>query len=319
MSPVRSGIPLAEPTFAKRVTATAGILSKGRSEPEMTTPTEQGAAESRSPAESGGIVSTGWLGSQSVFGDGSHLQGKRAAGATLASIGLHAIFLLLALAFVTYKATSVQPTPPTELPRLVFLQQPGPGGGGGGSPAPAPPKPIEIPRSKPPEPVPVTPVTPPPVPTPIPTFSAPVMTPDSTLAQATGSSSVSLANYGGGGRGTGIGSGTGSGVGPGEGGGFGGGAFRLGSGITDPVPIRQPTPNYTSDAMRAKITGVVLLEIVINPDGTVGDVRVKRSLDRGLDQEAIKTARLWLFRPARDRDGKAVPVIADLELTFRLH
>jgi protein TonB len=284
----------------------------------MATPTEPKAPESAPAGTARGVVSTGWLGSQSVFGDG-HQQGKRAAGATLASLALHGVFLLLVLAFFTYKAATTPDVPPMELPRLVYLQQPGPGGGGGGSPAPAPPRPIEIPKSKPPEPIPLTPVPPPPVPVPTPTFTAPVMTPNATLAQATGTSSVSLATYGGGGRGTGIGTGTGRGVGEGEGGGFGGGAYRLGSGITDPVPIRQPTPNYTSEAMRAKITGVVLLEIVINPDGTVGDVRVKRSLERGLDQEAMKTARLWLFRPARDREGKAVPVIADLELTFRLH
>jgi len=39
----------------------------------------------------------------------------------------------------------------------------------------------------------------------------------------------------------------------------------------------------------------------------------------GLDQEAMKAARLWLFRPARDRDNRPVPIIITLELEFRLH
>jgi len=73
--------------------------------------------------------------------------------------------------------------------------------------------------------------------------------------------------------------------------------------------------------MRAKIQGVVQLEAVVDENGLVNDVRVTRSLDKqyGLDQEAIKAARMWLFRPARDRDNKPVPIVITLELTFALH
>jgi TonB family protein len=147
------------------------------------------------------------------------------------------------------------------------------------------------------------------------------MTANRDLVQATGASSVSLAAYGGGGRGTGLGSGTGSGVGPGTGGGFGGGAYRPGAGIQNPVLLKEQKPVYTSDAMRAKIQGVVQLEAVVDENGLVNDVRVTRSLDKqyGLDQEAIKAARRWLFRPARDRDNKPVPIVITLELTFALH
>jgi TonB family protein len=73
--------------------------------------------------------------------------------------------------------------------------------------------------------------------------------------------------------------------------------------------------------MRAKIQGTVTLEAVVNADGTVGDVRVVRSLDRthGLDLEAIKAAKLWFFRPATDREGRPVPIIVTLELLFTIH
>lgn len=147
------------------------------------------------------------------------------------------------------------------------------------------------------------------------------MTPDANIAQATGTSSVSLAAYGGGGRGTGLGQGTGSGVGRGTGAGFGGDAYQLGSGIQNPVLLKEVKPAYTSEAMRAKIQGSVELEVVLLANGTVGDVRVKRSLDRvnGLDLEAIKAGKQWLFRPAMDREGKPVPVIITMILDFRLH
>ncbi len=88
------------------------------------------------------------------------------------------------------------------------------------------------------------------------------------------------------GRGTGIGEGTGSGLGPGIGGGTGGGAFRPGNGVETPRLLREVKPQYTAQAMRAKIQGEVLLECVVMPDGSVGNIKVARSLDStfGLDR-----------------------------------
>jgi TonB family protein len=57
----------------------------------------------------------------------------------------------------------------------------------------------------------------------------------------------------------------------------------------------------------------------VQADGTVGDVRVIRSLDStfGLDQNAIKAVRQWRFEPG-SQAGKPVPVIVSVELTFTL-
>ena len=92
-----------------------------------------------------------------------------------------------------------------------------------------------------------------------------------------------------------------------------------GNGVTLPLLIKEVKPAYTSDAMRAKIQGTVLLECVVRPDGTVTDIQVLRSLDPtfGLDQEAIKAARQWRFRPGM-RLGEPVPVLVTIELTFTL-
>jgi TonB family protein len=133
--------------------------------------------------------------------------------------------------------------------------------------------------------------------------------------------SQSASNVGGAGNGpgTGAGSGQGSGMGPGFGGGFGGGAYRPGSGITLPVVLREVKPAYTADAMRAKVQGSVWLECIVMPDGSVGEVKVTRSLDPifGLDQEAIKAAKQWRFRPGM-RFGEPVPVLITIELAFTL-
>lgn len=95
--------------------------------------------------------------------------------------------------------------------------------------------------------------------------------------------------------------------------------LRPGVDVTLPTVLRQVQPAYTADAMRAKVEGTALLECVVMPDGSVGEVRVTKSLDTqfGLDQEAIKAAKMWRFRPGMRR-GEPVPVIITIELTFKL-
>jgi protein TonB len=140
------------------------------------------------------------------------------------------------------------------------------------------------------------------------------------VLQAAGQSSISLAAYGGGGSGGGIGKGRGDGLGEGTGGGFGGGAHQPGNGCVNPQPIKSQDPKYTSEAMRAKLQGDVELDIVVLKNGTVGEVRISKSLDTqfGLDKEAIAAAKQWLFRPAT---CQRVPVdmIVGLSIEFRLH
>ena len=123
----------------------------------------------------------------------------------------------------------------------------------------------------------------------------------------------------GAGQGGGIGPGQGDGLGPGQGGGVGGGTYRPGTDISPPRLLREVKPRYTAEAMRAKIQGTVLLEVVVLPDGTVGDARITKSLDPifGLDEEAIKAARKWQFTPGT-RFGQPVAVLVGLELYFTL-
>jgi protein TonB len=133
--------------------------------------------------------------------------------------------------------------------------------------------------------------------------------------------SVSLGSGAGGGtgagRGTGDGEGLGSGIGPGVGGGTGGGPYRAGSGVEPPRLLREVKAKYTDDARRRGTTGNVILEIVINRDGNVGDVSVRRGLGAGLDERAIEAVRQWKFAPAR-RLGEPVDVIVEVAVEFML-
>jgi periplasmic protein TonB len=96
--------------------------------------------------------------------------------------------------------------------------------------------------------------------------------------------------------------------------------YRPGNGVTRPRVISDPPkPSYTADAMRAKVQGLIGLEAVVSPDGTVGEIRVTRSLDRrfGLDDEAVATLKKWRF-VAGAKDGVAVPVLVEVEMSFTL-
>ena len=246
---------------------------------------------------------------------------------------VHAIALVLLVVIARFLPEKVYETilPERLSQDIVWLSDPGPGGGGGGgNKSPEPPKPAElkgeqkitVPAVKPPEPTPEAK----PEPEPPPVVEPQLTLPAQQMAAATaispgaiGPPSTTPSQSLGSGTGTGAGPGTGSGLGPGTGGGTGGGAFRPGNGVTLPVVLREVKPQYTADAMRAKVQGTVLLECVVLPDGTVGPVEVVRSLDSsfGLDQEAVKAAKQWRFRPGT-RFGEPVSVLVTIELTFTL-
>jgi TonB family protein len=268
-------------------------------------------------------------------------QGQRMGRTAIASFVSHAAIFLVALFGIRYGARTVTTTPLLPFQansNIIWLSQPGPGGGGGGggNRTQAPPRQAEepgkdkitVPVSKPPK------LEPPKQATKEPDPIEQLNIPAKSLAAATESLPGAIegppapptpsqgSGIGGGagtGMGIGIGPGSGSGLGPGSGGGTGGGAYRPGNGVTLPRLVREVKPNYTSDAMRAKIQGIVVLECVINTNGDVTEVRILQSLDRifGLDQEAIKAAKQWRFSPG-SRLGEPVPVLITMELSFTL-
>lgn len=263
---------------------------------------------------------------------------RRSAGALAISLGIHAA--MFGLAVWVAMNPSVQRSTATFVEsvskEIVWLDVPGPGGGGGGggNQQPEPVKKAElkglekitVPVEKPPAMEPPKQEKPP-EPT-VQNLTIPAQTLASADLAAAGaiegiptSESLGLGRGGGAGtgQGTGIGPGQGSGLGPGFGGGTGGGAYRPGNGVETPKLIREIKPQYTAQAMRAKIQGEVLLECVVQLDGSVGNIKVVRSLDAafGLDQEAIKAARQWRFAPGT-RHGEPVPVLVTIAIAFTL-
>ncbi len=233
------------------------------------------------------------------------------------SLGMHALGFLALLFVLNQPANS-----PDQLPLVKSNQQliyvasaPGSSRGGGGSPAPAPPTPAAIPKPQPMTVVPIVsaaPADPPPA------LNAPVMTsPDALLAASGVNGAVAVPR--GGGPGTGNGTGQGPGLGPSAGPGFGDTGIGGSGGIEMPYRVMEVKPQYTAEAMRAKLQGPVVLEAVLDVSGKVTDVRVIKSLDRlfGLDEAARRAALATPFRPCK-KDGKPIACIITFELQFTL-
>ena len=123
----------------------------------------------------------------------------------------------------------------------------------------------------------------------------------------------------GNGDGGGIGSGHGPGLGPGFGGGTGGGYFRPGTGgVGYPSCLYCPEPQYSEDARKAKFQGIVVLQVIIQPDGHATNIQVVKGAGLGLDEKAIEAVRTWRFKPAIGPNGTPVATITPIEVNFRL-
>lgn len=238
---------------------------------------------------------------------------------TSVSIGAHATLVGLVLFGVAHAPRRDDSASVPIAPfRLEFLNRPGPARGGGSASGSSvePPRRMEIPAARRETSTLPMPSDTPPVPAitiPLATVNAVEMLPGS-IADVGGTAV---------GRGRGPGGGTGgdgAGVDPGRGGGFGGDTYVDGaSGVTSPRLVREIKPNYTADAVHGKVQGAVLLEAVVLADGSVDPnrIRIVRSLDGGLDQQAVAAVKGWQFR-AGTFDGKPVPVRVLVELTFTL-
>jgi len=96
------------------------------------------------------------------------------------------------------------------------------------------------------------------------------------------------------------------------------GVYAVGGPVKAPQIISETKPQYTPEARDAKISGVVILEAVVQKDGSLGQIEVKRGLGYGLDESAINTIKNeWKFIPGT-MNGQPVNVRIFLEISFRL-
>lgn len=76
--------------------------------------------------------------------------------------------------------------------------------------------------------------------------------------------------------------------------------------------------NYPAMAIENNVQGRVVVQFVVTKDGSIGNVKVVRSVDRDLDNEAIRVCKkLPKFIPGK-QNGQPVNVWYTLPVTFKL-
>jgi protein TonB len=72
---------------------------------------------------------------------------------------------------------------------------------------------------------------------------------------------------------------------------------RVGGQVKQPALVRRVEPVYPSMAVHAHIEGMVILEAIVDRDGTVEEVKVLRSAGALLDNAALTAVRQWQYSP----------------------
>ena len=85
-----------------------------------------------------------------------------------------------------------------------------------------------------------------------------------------------------------------------------------------PTVLSRAQPEYSQEALEAKLQGFVTLSLEILPSGAIDpNVRVMKGLGKGLDEKAIECLLKWKFSPPR-ADCSAAHTPMQIQISFRL-
>jgi len=248
---------------------------------------------------------------------------KRDPKSTAIAIVLHVVVIGL-LVFLVAK-TGIKFAAPKQAV-IVALDAPPPlaprelkiAGGGGGQKGPAP-----VSKGSPPKFSPVQ-ITPPKAPVIQPKLAVdPTIDVDPKLKMQSTLPNIGMVNAPnvgvsmGNGNGSGLGSGNGNGMGPGSGGNYGGGVRQVGGGVSAPSLVYKVEAEFSEEARKAKMSGVVTVGFIVDEKGNVIRAHVIRGLGMGLDEKALEAVRQYRFKPAME-NGKPVKVEVNVEVNFQI-
>jgi protein TonB len=92
---------------------------------------------------------------------------------------------------------------------------------------------------------------------------------------------------------------------------------RTGGNVQAPALITRVEPVYPPMAVHSFMQGTVILEALVDEDGTVDEVQVLRSAGKILDEAAIDAVKQWRYEPLL-LNGIRAPFILSVVLSFKL-
>src|SRR5215469_9954626 len=57
-------------------------------------------------------------------------------------------------------------------------------------------------------------------------------------------------------------------------------------------------PEYTPEARQSALQGTVKMKLQVTPQGRIADAQIERGLGLGLDQQALKAVKQWVYADA---------------------
>lgn len=93
--------------------------------------------------------------------------------------------------------------------------------------------------------------------------------------------------------------------------------LRVGGAVTRPEKVSGANPVYTEMARKARLTGIVIIEAIIDERGNVVNARILKGLPMGLDRAALDAVQNWRFKPAT-LQGRPVKVYYTLTVNFQV-
>jgi len=88
--------------------------------------------------------------------------------------------------------------------------------------------------------------------------------------------------------------------------------------VKAPVLLKSAEARFTNTARKARLQGSCAFSIVVDRNGMPQNFRLIKSLDFGLDQNALDAIKQYRFKPAM-RDGEPIAVQINVEINFRLY
>ena len=92
--------------------------------------------------------------------------------------------------------------------------------------------------------------------------------------------------------------------------------IRVGGNVQSSKLVQRVEPRYPELAKRARVQGLVLLQVTVGELGTVTDIRVIRGHPL-LTEAALSAVRQWIYSPTL-LNGEPVPVLATVTVNFVL-
>ncbi|HEX4007292.1 MAG TPA: energy transducer TonB [Acidobacteriaceae bacterium] len=88
--------------------------------------------------------------------------------------------------------------------------------------------------------------------------------------------------------------------------------------VSAPELIYDPNPTFTDAARANHLSGIVVIGLIVDDNGSAQSVKIVRPLGMGLDEAAMLVVSHYRFKPAMLND-QPVPVKINIEVNFRVY